>query len=117
MTEPTTVPSEQLPATIRAYLTAHGAGDPDTAIRSFTTNAVVVDEGHSFRGAEEVLGFLRHAGGQYTYTSELIGAQRLDDARWIAVVRLEGSFPGGVAELRYRFTLVDDLIAQLVIAP
>jgi hypothetical protein len=29
----------------------------------------------------------------------------------------EGDFPGGVAELRYRFTLDGDLIEELVIAP
>ncbi len=31
-------------------------------------------------------------------------------------MRLEGTFPGGVAELDYRFALRDDLIAELVIA-
>ncbi len=40
----------------------------------------------------------------------------LDD-RWVAVNRLEGDFPGGAVELRYRFALVDDLISELVIAP
>ena len=68
-------------------------------------------------GPTEVLDFLRHAGGEYTYTTELVGAERVDDAHWVAVNRLEGDFPGGVAELRYRFTLADDLITELVIAP
>ena len=66
-------------------------------------------------GTAEVLEFLRHAGGEFTYTSELIGARRLDDAHWVAVNRLEGDFPGGVAELDYRFTLADDLITELFI--
>jgi hypothetical protein len=35
----------------------------------------------------------------------------------VAVNRLEGDFPGGVVELRYRFTLVDGLVTELVIAP
>ena len=78
---------------------------------------MVVDQGETFRGTREVLGFLRSAGGEFTYTTELIGAQRVDDAHWVAVNRLEGDFPGGVAELRYRFTLADDLIAELVIGP
>ena len=30
---------------------------------------------------------------------------------------LEGDFPGGVVDLRYKFTLTDDLISELVIAP
>jgi hypothetical protein len=30
---------------------------------------------------------------------------------------LEGDFPGGVVDLRYRFLLADNLIADLEIAP
>ena len=45
------------------------------------------------------------------------GAERVDATHWVAVNRLEGDFPGGVAELRYRFTLADDLVTELVIAP
>ena len=117
MTAPTTIEPTQLPAAIRAYLASHAAGEADAAARSFATNAVVVDEGTTFRGTEQVLDFLRHAGGDFTHTTELIGAQRVDDAHWVALNRLEGDFPGGVVELRYRFTLVDDLITELVVAP
>jgi ketosteroid isomerase-like protein len=117
MTTPTTIPTTQLPATIRAYLAAHAAGEAEAALRTFAPTAQVVDEGRTFRGTEQILGFLKKAGGEFTYTVELIGAQRVDDAHWVAVNRLEGDFPGGVAELRYRFTLLDDLIAELVIAP
>jgi hypothetical protein len=35
----------------------------------------------------------------------------------VAVNHLEGSFPGGVVDLAYRFTMDGDLIAELVIAP
>lgn len=117
MTTPTTIQPMQLPATIRAYLAAHAAGETDAAARTFTPTAVVVDQDRTFRGTEQVLEFLRHAGGEFTYTTELIGAQRIDDAHWVAINRLEGDFPGGIAELRYRFTLAGDLIAELVIAP
>jgi hypothetical protein len=117
MSAPATIEPTELPPTIRAYLAAHAAGQAEAAVRAFAPTAVVVDEGKTFRGTEQVLGFLRHGGGGYTYTTELVGAERLDDAHWVAVNRLEGDFPGGVAELRYRITLVDDLITELVIAP
>jgi hypothetical protein len=35
----------------------------------------------------------------------------------VATHRLEGDFPGGVAELDYRFTVDGDRITELVIAP
>ena len=117
MTTHTSISPAQLPATIRGYLAAHVARETDAALRAFTPTAVVVDEGHSFRGAEEILGFLRKAGAQFSYTTELIAARRIDDTHWVATNRLTGDFPGGVADLDYRFTMNDDLIAELVIAP
>ena len=117
MTTSTSIQPSRLPATIRGFLTARTARDADTAARAFSADAVVVDEGRTFRGTEEILGFLRDAGAEFTYTTELIGAQRVDEARWVATHRLEGDFPGGVAELDYRFTIDGDRITELVIAP
>jgi ketosteroid isomerase-like protein len=117
MTEPTTIDPSTLPAPIRAYLAAHAAREADAALRTFTLGAVVVDDGRSYRGRDEVRDFLSKAGADFTYTTRLVGAERVDDAHWVAHQRLEGDFPGGVADLHYRFTLTDDLISELVIAP
>ena len=76
----------------------------------------MTDEGRTFRGTEEILGFLRHSGSEFSYTTELIGAQRVDDEHWVAVNHLEGNFPGGVVDLDYRFTVAGELIAELAIA-
>ncbi|GAA1928551.1 hypothetical protein GCM10009737_33060 [Nocardioides lentus] len=115
----TPIQAHELPTTVRAYLAAHAAGETDAATRTFAPDVVVTDQGHTYRGRDEVRDFLAAAGGEYTYTTELVGAERDDDdpTRWVAVQRLEGDFPGGVADLRYRFTLVDDLVAELHIAP
>jgi len=111
----TDVTPTQLPSTIRTFLAAHAARDVDVAARTFAPTAVVTDDGRTFRGTAEVLDFLRHAGGEFTYTTELIGARRDDDTHWVAVNHLEGDFPGGVADLDYRFTLADGLITELEI--
>ncbi|MGY1690628.1 nuclear transport factor 2 family protein [Geodermatophilus sp. SYSU D01105] len=117
MTTPTSTRPHQLPAVIRGYLAAHVARDADAALRAFTPTAVVVDDGTAHRGTEEVHGFLSRAGVEFSYTTTLVAAERIDDAHWVAVNRLEGDFPGGVVDLRYRFALDGDLIAELVIAP
>ena len=117
MTTPTTIQPDQLPAAIRSYLAAHDAGDADTALRAFTPTAVVVDDGVTYRGTEEIRRFLAEAGAGFTYTSTLVAAERSDDAHWVATKHLEGDFPGGVVELRYRFAMDGDSIAELVIAP
>ncbi|MGY1883885.1 nuclear transport factor 2 family protein [Blastococcus sp. SYSU DS0753] len=117
MTTPTSIQPDQLPAPIRGYLAAHDARDADAALRAFTPTAVVVDEGITYRGTEEIRGFLTKAGAEFTYTTALVGAQRVDSAHWIAVNHLEGDFPGGAVDLRFRFTMDGDRITELVIAP
>ena len=54
---------------------------------------------------------------EYTFTRTLLGAEPLDDGRWLVRNHLEGDFPGGAVDLRYEFALTDGLISRLVIAP
>lgn len=117
MTTPTRIPPSELPAVLRGFLAAHEARDVDAALRVFTPTAVVVDDGTTYRGTEEIRRFLSRAGAEFRYTTELVAAQRVDDTHWVATHRLEGDFPGGVVELGYRFALEGDLVAELVIAP
>jgi uncharacterized protein (TIGR02246 family) len=107
----------ELPEPITAYLAAHLARDADAALPLFTDDAVVVDDGHTHRGPDQIRDWLGRAASEYTYTTELTGASRLDDDRYVATHHLEGDFPGGVVDLRFRFTLREGRIAQLVIAP
>jgi ketosteroid isomerase-like protein len=111
----TTTPG--LPTPIRSFLAAHVARDAETALRAFIPDAVVVDDGSTYRGTAEVRDFLSRAGSEFTYTTTLIGVEQLPDEEWVAVNRIEGDFPGGVADLRYRFTMRGELIAALTIAP
>lgn len=107
----------ELPATIRSYLAAHVARDADAAIEAFAPDAVVVDQGRTFRGRGAVLDFLHEAGTEFSYTTELVGFDRIDEEHVEVRQHLEGDFPGGVADLRYRFTLGGDRITELVITP
>lgn len=113
----TDISTDQLPTTIRDYLTAHTARDVESAAAHFAPDAVVTDQDETFRGEDAIRDFLTHAGAEFTYTTELVAARRVDDDHWVATNRIEGDFPGGVAELDYRFTLVEDRIAELAIAP
>lgn len=115
MTTPTTVPVTSLPTVIRTYLTAHAARDVDGALAAFSPSAEVVDQGETFQGTAAIRTFLGAAGAEFDYTTELLGAERVDDAHWVAYNRLEGDFPGGVAELAYRFELADGLVERLEI--
>ena len=115
MTSPTRVSASTPPAIIRQYLAAHAARDVDTASQAFRSDAVIVDQGRTFRGTDEVLEFLRHAGAEFSYTTELVDLAPVDDGHWVATNHLEGDFPGGVADLTYRFTIDGDRITELTI--
>jgi hypothetical protein len=114
---PTPKQSQQptVPATIRTYLDAQAVGQSDVAVRTFAAGAVVTDQGETFTGVDDIGAFLNRASTEFTYTTEETGAEKIDDQHWVVDVRLEGDFPGGVADLRYRFTVVDEQIAELFI--
>jgi ketosteroid isomerase-like protein len=108
---------DELPAAIRTYLVAHQARDLQTAISAFAVDAVVTDEGRTYRGREEIRAWLGGAAGNYTYTTAFTGATTTGPTRFDATQRLEGDFPGGVADLHFRFTLDGPSISRLVVEP
>jgi hypothetical protein len=105
----------EVPAAVRAYLTAHAAEDDDAAVRAFAPDAAVTDEGRTFTGTREISAWRHRASSEWTYTTVITGARREGDD-WIVSICLEGDFPGGVADLDQRFTVRDGEITRLVIA-
>jgi ketosteroid isomerase-like protein len=108
---------EQLPAAVRTYLTAHQARDTATALAAFTDDAVVTDEGRTHCGRADIAAWLDSSAREYTFTTTFTGAGRADAERVDVRQRLEGDFPGGVADLRFRFTVDGDSISRLLIEP
>ncbi|MER5943414.1 nuclear transport factor 2 family protein [Streptomyces sp. NPDC001928] len=115
--QPQDIAPDALPQVITRYLDAHRAHDTATALGAFHPDATVTDEGKTHRGAPAIGTWLTHAAGEYTYTIELTGAEKVDTDHYVATHHLEGNFPGGVVDLHYRFTLSDGLIEDLVIEP
>jgi hypothetical protein len=87
----------ELPDAVSRYLEAHLVRNTPTALSTFHEGATVTDE--------------------FTFTTERLSAEQLDDTHGVVTNRLEGDFPGGRADLRYRFTLRSGLIGDLTIAP
>lgn len=107
----------ELPAVLATHLAAHEARDAERELACYAENATVTDEGHTCRGLAEIRAWLGRAASEYTYTSELTAVRQDDAERWTAVRHLEGNFPGGVVDLRYRYTLKDERITNLTITP
>ncbi len=109
---------ELLPDPVTEYLQGRlRAGDPAALVATFAADARVVDEATEYRGTEEVLRWLTTAGSGYTYTTTYGGQVTHGGGRWTVLSRIEGDFPGGVADLHLRFRVGSDGIEELVIEP
>ena len=83
----------------------------------FVDDAVVIDDGQTSRGTNEIRAWRENVASVYEYTTELVGLQPAGAGEYVAHVRLEGNFPGGTVDLRYRFTVDGDAIRRIAIAP
>ena len=106
-----------LPQIITTYQHAHDRHDTDAAIATFGSDATVVDDGRTYRGIEEIRAWLDRTANEYTYTRTLTGVDDHGDGSYTVRNHLEGDFPGGQVDLRYRFELRDGLVHALHIAP
>jgi hypothetical protein len=109
--------SESLPEVVVLYQNAHDRRDTEDALSAFTQDAIVIDDGHTFHGVDEIRNWLATAASEFTFTRTLASAKTVGTDTWLVVNHLEGDFPGGVVDLRYKFVLTGSLIAELIIAP
>ena len=66
---------------------------------------------------QEIRAWRENVATVYEYTTELRGVQATGEGTYVARVQLEGNFPGGAVDLRYRFAVDSDSIRRLEIAP
>jgi hypothetical protein len=109
--------ASHLPAAVSTYQEAHDGHDVDTALATFTKDAVVHDEDQEWVGHEQIRQWLVKTSSEYTFTRTLLGMEPSGTDSWLVRNRLEGNFPGGIVDLRYEFTVDGGLISRLSIAP
>jgi ketosteroid isomerase-like protein len=94
-----------------------GNDDVDAMVALYTDDAVVIDEDRTHRGTAEIRAWRESTSAAYRYTIEITGSEPDGEHGHVVTARLTGDFPGGVADLRFRFTVAGDLISRLEIAP
>jgi len=107
---------DALPDIVKTFMTALDTDEYDRVLGTLATDAVVTDEGHDYTNHDDIRAWLATAVNEYTYTTEFTGATNTD-AGVDVTQHLEGNFPGGVADLNYRFTLDGATITRVVIEP
>ena len=105
----------ELPEPVAAYFAAD-QGDGEAVARYFTENAVVKDEGHTYRGLSAIQRWKTEASTKYQYTSEPLACDQ-KNGKIIVTSRLTGNFPGSPVDLRFCFKLEGDKIASLEVTP
>jgi len=88
--------------------------DYEAAAACFTEDAVVEDEGLSHRGREAIRRWQEDTRAKWQYSiSETGGKPDAEKVGYVVSAHLSGNFPGGEADVEYRFRFRGDLIAHL----
>jgi SnoaL-like domain len=114
---PTAQDRAPLPEAVRRYQEAHDHHATETALSAFTADATVTDENRTYQGSDQIRRWLDTTATEFTYTRTFVKAAKTAGDTWVVVNHLEGDFPGGRVDLRYRYTLTGGLISALAIAP
>ena len=104
-----------VPAVVTRYLEAADRGDAEALAACFTPEGTVVDEGVTYRGRQEIIGWRHQLSSTWEYTSTVTSSRSLDEHRFRVGVLVEGNFPGGRADLTYSFSVDGDQLTALAI--
>ena len=105
-----------VPGPVATYLAAEKAKDTQTLGQCFREDAVVRDEGREHRGVAAIKAWHREANAKYRYVLEPLEASANGSAV-VVRARVTGDFPGSPVELRFNFTVSEDRIVSLEVAP
>src|SRR5688500_17208131 len=94
-----------VPTVIHEYFDASGRRDVERVDGLFSEEAVVVDESEARRGRSEIRAWQDGPASRYEYTIELRRVEPAGADAFLVEGRIEGNFPGGTADLTWRFTL------------
>jgi len=106
----------KLPAPIARYLAAANADDADAVAACFTADAHVLDEARDHDGAAAIRAWAADARRRYRFHAEPRSFEPAPGGGTVTA-HLTGDFPGAPADLRYRFRLAGDRVADLEITP
>lgn len=109
--------SSTVPNVISRYFELDEERDIKSIVDLFAENATVVDEGEARHGRVEIHAWQVGPASRYTYTIEVLNTELVGPDRYRVSGHLTGNFPGGTADLKWDFTIADERIASLVIAP
>lgn len=103
----------QLPDVVSRYYASAEQADIDAVVACFAPDATVSDDGRSYRGQAAIRSWRESLASAFTYTTQITEIEQTSPTELVVSTHIEGDFPGGVVDLRQRFTVADGLIADL----
>lgn len=106
----------QLPPPVQTYFDADQRGDGAALMTAFARDALVQDEGRSYRDHDQIDAWWRDAKQQYAHQAAPFEVKTAD-GRVSVRATVTGNFPTSPATLTYHFVLAEGRIAELEIQP
>ena len=100
-----------LPKPIAAYFETDKL-DGEAVSKCFTENAVVKDEGHTYKGQAAIKQWKNDVSAKYEYTTAPFGCEH-ENGGTVVTSRVTGNFPGSPVDLRFFFKLEGDKVKSL----
>jgi ketosteroid isomerase-like protein len=103
-----------MPDVVKAFFEADRRNDPDSVAKTFTVDAVVVDEGGFHQGGAAIRDWWVEAKRKTQYVAEPLDAT-VNGNRSFVRAKVSGQFPGSPVTLSYTFAITTDKIAKVEI--
>ena len=104
----------KLPPLIQRYIDASNAHDVKSILACFAEDAVVRDENETHCGKGDIERWLTTTIEKYKFQFKSLSSQEHDNETVVSI-EISGTFPGSPISLDYRFAMVNDKIASLII--
>jgi ketosteroid isomerase-like protein len=104
---------DRQPEAVARFMRAAAERDYDGVASCFAEDAVVEDESQSHHGREAIRRWQEGTRAKWEYTVTATGSRPDGPSGYLVSAHLSGNFPGGEADVVYRFTLRGDLIEHL----
>jgi ketosteroid isomerase-like protein len=108
---------DNVPQIVMRYFALDADHDVDAIVALFTEDATVTDEGETRRGIDAIRAWRTGPAAEYEYATTITGGEDRGECQFLVTARLVGDFPGGTADLNFDFTVENDHIRALKIAP
>ena len=106
--------TQQIPEIIETYFRASNADDIGGLVSCFSTDAAVIDENETHRGAAAIKAWSVNVRKKYEFKTEVLRVIENPGAV-VVTAKLSGTFPGSPVDLDFKFTLKGNQISSLEI--